>query len=433
MKATCKREALIEALDRTQPGIKGKKDQDYFLVARDGQLVVYTTDGPSTLVAQIKATIGTKGQAALSATAVAFLKTVSGSPVILSTSRKVHTEEVEMERPHWDYSVQPARFVEAKRGPKEFAAWTLKVEVGSNKANASFPIGDPKEIQGPVLDAKDIAKLDGIPLKAFGDALCEVGYAVEPPQQGSVTVLNGVGVAPSAKGIDLVACDGFRMAVTTIKTKARIPAPFTINPKMVQVLVHAQKVIFRHKKVKESHLLVFEFNGLTIITESMGPYPKYLGKIPATTRRAVKVYSDDLREAVCTAMTTVGRQGAIRLISKGQTLKVLGMAEGASSEAKIASHGTIRQAYEARYLLEMLTRAGEVVDIRVPVDAHEGQGWWPQMAVVKNNGSVHLICARRVEEWDAKAVKAKAEAPVETDSEGDDPESAEDPELAGVE
>jgi hypothetical protein len=35
------------------------------------------------------------------------------------------------------------------------------------------------------------------------------------------------------------------------------------------------------------------------------------------------------------------------------------------------------------------------------------------MAVVKNNGSVHLICARRVEEWDAKAVKAKAEAPVE--------------------
>jgi hypothetical protein len=38
-----------------------------------------------------------------------------------------------------------------------------------------------------------------------------------------------------------------------------------------------------------------------------------------------------------------------------------------------------------------------------------------------------------VEEWDAKAVKAKAEAPVETDSEGDDPESAEDLELAGVE
>jgi hypothetical protein len=192
-------------------------------------------------------------------------------------------------------------------------------------------------------------------------------------------------------------------------------------------------VIFRHKKVKESHLLVFEFNGLTIITESMGPYPKYLGKIPAATRRAVKVYSDDLREAVCTAMTTVGRQGAIRLISKGQTLKVLGMAEGASSEAKIASHGKIQQAYEARYLLEMLTRAGEVVDIRVPVDANEGQGWWPQMAVVRNNGSVHLICARRVEEWDAKAVNAKAEAPVETDSEVDDPESAEDPELAGVE
>ena len=53
MKATCKREALLEALDRTKPGIKGQKDQDYFLVARDGQLVVYTTDGPSTLVAQV--------------------------------------------------------------------------------------------------------------------------------------------------------------------------------------------------------------------------------------------------------------------------------------------------------------------------------------------------------------------------------------------
>jgi hypothetical protein len=426
MKATCKREALIEALDRIRPIIKGKKDQDYFLTTQDGQLAIYTTDGTSTMVADVKAQIGTKGQAVLSATSVAFLKRVSGNPVTLSTSHKSHTEDVELERPHWDYGSQPAKFIEAKRGPKEFTVWSLKVEVG--KANAVFPIRDPKEIKGPILDAKDIAKLDPIPIKAFGDALCEVGYAVEPVQQGSTTILSGVGIAPSVKGLDLVACDSFRMAVTTIKSKVKIPPPATIPPKMVDILVHAQKVIYRQKRTKEGTLLVFQYDGLTLITRSMGAYPKYLDKIPATTRRAVRVYSDDLREAVNTAMTTVGRLGAIRLIGKGKTLRVLGMADGASSEAKIASKGTIKQCYEAKYLLQMLERAGEVVDIRLPVDANE-RGWWPLPAIVKNNGSTHLICARSVDEWDP--AKAKA-VPVAAATEPAAADDAEDLELAGA-
>lgn len=431
MKATCKRESLIEALDQTKP-CKGKGQ--HYLATRDGRLVVFTADLPiGLLMAPIKATIGSKGVASLSSEAVAFLKTATASHVVLSTARKVRMETVELEKARWDYSTHPPKQIPAKKGPKEFVTWSLKVEAGKN--SATFPMGDPKGVNVHWLsEAEKVTSGDSLTLKNFGHILGEVRYAVKSEEPGFVTVFNGVGLAPSPKGIDLVGTDNIRLAVTTIKTKAHIPS-VTIRAKAADILLKAEKVKFFHRTVKgQGTYLAFQFNGLTLLSASIGEYAKYQDSLPQNTRRAVSVYSDDLREAIGTAMTTVGRQGAIRLMGRGKTLRVVGMAGGKVAQSKINSKGRIQQAYEARYLLDVLQRAGEVVDIRLPV----GEG--PLPAIIKNNGSVHLICARQTDEWDIKtakvsqpkAVNPRAEYGLDEGDLSDLTEEESDLETAGV-
>lgn len=400
MKATCKRESLLEALDQTKP-CKGKGQS--YLATREGHLVVFTGDSIALLMVPLKATVGGKGQAALSNEAVAFLKTATGSQVVLSTVHKDWTEDVELERARMDYTVNPPKHIPAKRGPKKFSSFFLKLQSGNN--SASFSITDPKDIGiSGIAEAEKIAGGDSLTIRDFGHAVKEVAYATKSEEQACFSVLNGVGMIPSPKGIELVGCDGIRMAVTTIKTKAQIPS-VTIKSKAADILAKAERVKFWHKKVKDGTWMVFRFNGMTMLTASMGKYAEIKALLPETTRKAVSVYSDDLREAIGTAMTTVGRQGAIRLMGRGKTLRVVGMVAGAVSEAKIASRGRIQQAYEARYLLDVLSRTGEVVDIRLPV-SDKAELPRPLPAVIKCNGNIHMICAREVSEWDPKVAKA---------------------------
>lgn len=416
MKAVCKREGLLEALDLTSP-VKGKVNG---LAARDGQVVVISGNETTAITAVVKAAIQSKGYALIGKEAVAFLKTLSGAQVTLSTG----TRKVEVAVPR---HYEGAKLVEAHKEMVD--AGVLRIEGGGD--SASFPFEDTKNVVGTLATEATIKKAPPITIKDLGHAIGSVLYAAKPKDPSWKSPMMGVGLVPSDKGFDLVASDDHRLAVSTIRTSGKV-SPAVIDPAAAEILAHTDRVRMWQAK----NVLAFQYGTVTLLTISQGEFPGYRHVIPAATKRAVKVYTDELREAVRKAATIVGPAGTVRLVSRGKRMKVIGMADGACAEPEVMSAGRIKQAYQASYLLDVLARVGEVLEIRLPVAADEGQA---PPAVVRENGTTHLICSRIVGEWvqaaPAKAKKAAAPTPVDAEEPEDldpgDGESADD-ELVGA-
>jgi len=411
MKTTVKSADLLDMLNRVKPCI-GKQPPyaSYYLATIDGHLLVCANGGDSALMGKIKAAITSKGETILPCRAVEFLKSISSSTVTVSTVHKVE-ERMVKEPGRWVDN----QFVQGEEKPQKFHTWMVKLEAGNS--HVAYPTLDPKDSPRLPLSLKAMANLEPIVLKDFGAALAEVSYAMAP--KSAETILYSVAMAPEAKGIALVASDGYRLAKTIVKGSApsiasQVCTPdtahiFAIDGKMVELMQKFGKTRFSYnKKVKEDYVLVFESDGLTVMTRNAGQFPKYQPFIPEHTRRVLSVYTAELKDAIKTAMTAVGSTGAIRLIGKGKTLKVIGLADDTQAEAKITARGRIQQAYQANYLLAVLNRVGEVVEIRHDTGVAEGVF---KKAIVKVNGSLHLICARQVEEWTRAEVKPQAQAP----------------------
>lgn len=389
MKAICKKEGLLEALDLLS-SVKGSKVHG--LAARDGQVVVIAGTETTYMMAVVKATVTAKGYALLSKEAVSFLKTLSGVVTLSSSTRKV---EVDVPR-QWD--VRTGRYIEARKEQRETGV--LRIEAGGD--SASFPFEDAKTVAAAL--ATDAAAKKGTPviIKDLGHAIGSVLYAAKAEERSWKSPMMGVGLVPNAKGFELVASDNQRLAVSAIRTSAKV-SPAVIEPAAADILSHTDRVRMWQNK----NVLAFQYGTVTLLTASQGEFPDYRQVIPAVTKRAAKVYTDDLREAVKKAATIVGSTGTIRLVSRGKKMKVIGMASGASAEPEIMSVGRIKQAYQASFLLDVLSRAGEVCEIRLP--AATAEGWQPLPAVVRENGTIHLVCARIVAEWAPEKGRIKPE------------------------
>lgn len=392
MKTTVKSADLLDMLNRVKPCIGKPPYASYRLATIDGQLMVCANGGDSALMGKIKAAIASKGETTLPPGVVEFLKSISSSTVTVSTTHKV---EEKMVRGPGRY--ESGQWLAGEDKPQKFHTWMVKLEAGNS--HVAYPTLDPKSIPVP-LSLKAMAKREPIVLKDFGAALAEVSYALAP--KSDETILGCVAMSPDAKGIALVATDGYRLGKTTVK--GSVPSTFAINGKLVALMQKFGKTRFSYSKVKDRYVLVFESDGLTVMTYNAGQYPKYQAFIPEHTRRVLSVNTGELKDAIKTVMTAVGPTGAIRLIGKGKTLRVIGLADETQAEARITARGRIQQAYQANYLLAVLNRVGETVDI-----CHDtGDAAVFKKAIVKVNGSLHLICGRQVEEW--RVVK-KAPAP----------------------
>ncbi len=423
MKATCKREGLLEALNLTAPA----REKAYGLSAKDGQMVVISGNQAVAMLVSVRATVAAKGQCLLPKEAVAFLKTLSGAQVSLSTG----TKKVEVSIPGgWNGGQR----VEAHKEMQEQGV--LKIACGED--TGSFAVEDPKvatqlvEIEGKVRKG-----YNPVAITNLGQAIGQVLYAVKPEEKSWASPLMGVGLAPSAKGFDLVGCDQNRLAVTTIKTGCKVE-PATIGQAAARILSTWE----RTRMWQSKGILMFQSGSLVLLTASQGSYPEYRQLVPVT-RRAVKVYSAEMRKAVQSGIAVVGGAGTIRLVSRGRKLKVLALAGNASVEPEIASAGRIRQAYQASFLVDLLDHADEIAEIRLAEKSTDAE-YEPQAAVVRSNGTIHLLCPRLVNEWApvkkaaqvpaGKAVGdfARDTQPEDIDEPEDEPEGEDELEAVGV-
>lgn len=412
MKTTVKSADLLGVLNRVKPCL-GKKEPyaAYHLATVDGLLLVIGNGGDSALMCKIKAAITSNGETTLPPGAVEFLKAQASATVTVSTVHKTEEKKV-MGQGHWDGNQQYIRGVEEL---KTFHTWSVKLEAGNSRI--TYPAADPKDIPELPMPLKTLDKLEQpLVLKDFGAALSEVSYAVAA-KNDSRPILTCVAMSPDkAKGLALVASDGNRLAKTSIK--GSVPSTFAVDGDLLAILQKFGKTKFSCKKIKTKQglewVLVFESDGLTVITRNAGEFPKWEKFIPEHTRRALRVDNLELKDAIRTAVSAVGSQGTIRLIGKGKTLRVIGLSDQTQAEVKIPAKGRIQQAYPANYLLAVLSRVGETVDILHDTEAKEGK---PAYAIMKSNGSTHLMCAREVAEWTKADVKKQPTATPEVDEE----------------
>jgi DNA polymerase III sliding clamp (beta) subunit (PCNA family) len=400
MKATLKTADLLDILNRVKPGIgKNMPYAAYHLATVDGQMLVIGNGGDSALMGRLKATIASKGETTLPPGVVDFLKALTSTTVTISTIHKTE-ERMVQERGHWENN---NKYVEGVEKPQTFHTWKVQLDAGNSRI--AYPAADPKDIPELPMPIKTLDKLEPISLKDFGAALSEVSYAMAA-KSDSRPILTCVALAPDVKGIALVASDGFRLAKTTIK--GSVPSTFAVDGDLVALMQKFGKTKFSCKKLQKGYVLVFESDGLTVITRNAGDFPKWQTFLPERTRRVLRVDNLELKDAIKVAMTAVGSTGAIRLIARGKKLKVIGLSDQTQAEVSIPSKGQIKQAYQANFLLAVLARVGETVDILHSTDAKEEL---PTPAVVRSNGSTHLMCARQVEEWTKADIKPEAKAP----------------------
>lgn len=267
----------------------------------------------------------------------------------------------------------------------------------------------------PLLPVKAYAKLAAITFKDITGPLNEVAYAMAGAKDNKPTIMQAVALVKSPKGLDLVATDANRLALATIKTSAKIPETFAISAACVGILKNWKgRITLRFRKYAktqskaEGYILIFQNGPLTLQTDGTGrTYPNYRQILPAALQSGITVRKADLQQAVKVCSTVVGKDGTVRLVSKGRNLQVIGLVEGSDSMTKIPHRGRIQQAFQANFLMDMMAHiGGEVVDLRHAKGTDRLGGL--NVAVFKNNGSLHLIMPFNVADWE-KARKAKSE------------------------
>lgn len=448
MKATLKRADLLSAITAVKPCI-GKVlahdemngQQFYALISGDRGLLVCATNG-ATLLIQVKAKVTGRGTMLLPAAAVTFLQSVDSKDVTLQAIHKVETRDVDdshYEKPdgtRCESWTREANFVQAKK-PKDFHTYGVKIDAGESRNSYGTP--DPMMVQ-PLLPAKAYTGLPAIAFKALDHALEEVAYAASGGSDSRNTILQCVCLAKSAKGLDLVATDGERLAITTLKMQASIPQTFAMDPHTVSILrTWKERTTLRFRKEthpdkKIGYMLIFQSGALTLIAPAFdGTFPAYQKVLPAALQKGITVRKSDLQRAVKVARTVVGKDGTIRLVSKGRNLQVVGLTGKSESITKIPHKGKIMQAFRANFLTDLMAHVqGEVLDIRHSQGTDRLGGM--NVAVVKNNGSLHLMMPFEVAEWQKpkeEVFNGVTEAtPVARQPEGED--FADDLEGAGV-
>ena len=349
MKAQVERHALLETLGIVKSVVPGKSTlpilTTILLQAKDGQLTLTGTDLENALISSCKAKVEKSGAMAIPpALLESFLKQVQDESISIESKGKV-----------------------------------VAIQAGAVRSTL------------PVLPAQDfpsipkVKKGKGFTLANLEKGLKEVSYAMAKDVYRPV--LHGVCLSPSGKKVELAAADGFRLAITSIPGKG-LPERVILSAETVQLLLKTMKGKVEgdyHKDDKERALLSLRENGTTLIARGVsGNFPNYPQLVPKTGKR-IKVATDSLKKALKIVMAAKPTNDTVRLRTKGQSLVVSGKNDDTeqSTESTIPVKGKGKIAFDGKFLSDILSRSGEMVELRITKPESPG--------VVRQNGTIHVL------------------------------------------
>jgi DNA polymerase-3 subunit beta len=356
MRATTKRQALLETLGKVKSAVAAKHTIPVvgaiLIRAGGGQLTLTGTDLEVALTASCKASVSRQGAVAvLPKTLEAFLKAAKAETVTLS-------------------------LVNGK---------SLRVEAGAVTTIEGF---DAKEFP-------DIEGVRGKPVVVTGlaNGLKQISYAMAK-DDGSRPVLEGVFFHPNGGNLVLAAADGFRLAETRVKANGHVEE--TIVPakavQLVQKLMPGKVSIHRVKETREGKQNTISFVGDGVVLTAMviqGTYPNYQQVIPKNGS-PLTVDGKTLRDALDTVAITLPDNKAVRLQSgRGKLLIVSTKRDDGSSEVKVPAKGKAKVAFNMAYLKDLLANTISPITLRIKDTQSPG--------VVRQNGTVHVIIPMSVE------------------------------------
>ncbi len=311
------RKEFLAALKRVQPACAKRTMQDIFrmvkLSAASGLLIVSATNNEQQLKTLCKARVKTKGEGCISAERLRpFLESVD-------------TEEVNL----------------VDTGNK-----LLRIEAGK----ASFLIEYIKATgHGATLDGKlNRRNPKRIAVRGLVTALNKVSYAIDV--DGNRPVLQGV-LFKFMKGdeIELVACDGFRMAVTRVRYKSTVhfkrtdPRNYILPKEAVELLQTGTAddyIFYIQDNYMEFHAGLEELDTFTI----NGTYPDYEKLIPdnksrivldrAETLQALKQFT--VKDYKHCALRIEPKRGAVKLSAQDTDGHKIEYAVAGKAKARIA-------------------------------------------------------------------------------------------------
>ena len=174
-------------------------------------------------------------------------------------------------------------------------------------------------------------------------------------------VLTGIYLYPDEGGCDLVAADGFRLAVVSIPVRGGLRQ--CIIPLKAATFVRDLTdgpVLVR----QDSKGMTFSANGLCITCQLIqGFYPNYKQLIP-DGGTLLQVHSAGLRRALCIVNAINPSDGLIRLRGSDGKLVVSAKNDEDIAQSMLLATGEIRLAINIRYLLDALNVVSGEVEIR---------------------------------------------------------------------
>ena len=223
-------------------------------------------------------------------------------------------------------------------------------------------------------------------------ALYQVDYAMA--KDDSRPVLAGVNMVQRGRGIELAAADGFRLAVTHLEASGKLPQSVVIPRKAVETLQKLNVIVadirLHYREDTPTMLHITSDNGDTVIITQLvqGTFPDYPQLIPKN-RTVMSVDKKELQDAVKTVSVN-SVSGIVRLKCKKMALLVEGKGEEATTSLTLQASGSIKKAFNYKYLLDTLTRMPDLLTM-----ASQPSPGSP--VVLKNNGSTHVIMPMHVE------------------------------------
>lgn len=379
MRLTARRGVLLEALSRARSVVKSRHTlailESVLLVARDGILTISGTDLETAVMAECKVQITKTGGVAVSpVTLEKLLKSVSDDRVTLNakTSVKRWTEKIS----RWNSETEKLDEEEVKKSSKTV---TLSIEAGNVSTTMKA---------SPAEDFPKLPKVKGkaVTLSNLDTAIGEVIYAVAKDE--SRPILNGICLVQNGKKVDAAAADGWRLAISKISINGKLSGEAVVPAtamNLVKSLMPGRVNVTLMGKDGDRAIAFGRGNGLTIVSQLVsGTYPKYEQLIPKTGGKLLKVGSKALKQAIDTVMVIKPTADKVCLKTKGKSLIVSGSdLEGTETEVKIPVAGKANAAFNGKFLLDLLRRAGEEFTIKL-FPAH-------QPGVVRNNGTTHVL------------------------------------------
>ncbi len=380
MKATVNRRELVDILSKVRRVVPRRNSLDVLtmvmLTAGKGQLEIIGGDTEKYLIGSCKAKVNKAGSVCVNLERLEpFLKAVSEDDVTIITKEEVETHT------RSDYKEDPetGRWVPVDV-PYDVVSVSFRAECGEAATDA------PAE-SAEKYPAVKLFKGQNIKVSGFNKALTEIGYAMASEE--TRPTLYGV----CFRGNNLVACDGYRLAITKVKMSRKIDDDLIIPKNVAEIIGKIMTdIAIRYREADGQRHIIVEGAGVQMfIVTRCTKYPDYEKLIPKGGI-AFKVDADELRKALVLVGRSQPEANKVVLRTRGKKVSVTAKAMNGDgcTETKIPSQGRVEIGFNIKYLNDLLARMGGSMVMRT-----QKQKDGP--ALVKDKTTTHVLVPMQTE------------------------------------